>query len=156
MAQVRKAQAELFMAIIIGLMLLFALVIISGEKVTGIKVGELIVKNAADSITNKINLAVLAPGEAVLRATCPAGYNIEINNGRVTVKAQKLFKERVINSYYIVPKNMVLPQNKRMYCNSTNFVLIEKWLWENGTKQLSVTTADDYKYTVKGAILNEP
>ena len=143
----KKAQATGFMVLIIGLILLVAITFVSYQSISGVNVSSLLAGEVAQNIVTKINVAVMSPRTARILADCPDGYEIFIDNSRISVRLKRFFSDETVDGYYLVPQGIDLPQNLHVVCNSANFFVIEKWRNENGLQKLNIADTFNSSFT---------
>jgi len=143
----KKAQATGFMVLIIGLVLLVAIVFISYMSVTGLSITALMAGEVAQSTVTNLNAAMLSEDNIRIVQDCPKDYQIEIDNGRVSVRLEKFFEDKTVDAYYLTPKDAELPEDVRVVCNYSNFIIIEKWRWPSGIIHLHVEATTDISHT---------
>jgi len=143
----RKAMIMGFMELIIGLILLMGTVVVSYEAVTGLKIGALMAGEVSQDITSQIDVAIMSPSVIRAMAPCPDGYEVEIENSRVSVRFNKFFEDETIDSYFLLPQGIILPDRIFSMCNSTNFFRIEKWMDIDGKTHLKINETSDLEYT---------
>ena len=143
----KKAQLMGFMELIIGLILLVGTVTVSYEAVTGLKMGALLAGETSQDITSKIDSAMMAPEVVSIIAPCPNGYEVEIENSRVSVRFNKLFEDETVDAYFLLPKGTDLPDRVFVKCDKTNFFRIEKWRDKEGKTHLRIKDTADFEYS---------
>jgi len=140
----KKGNLKGFLIILIGLVLCLALVLLGYEAVTGVKIAAVMAGNVAQDTAIKFNTVMLAPNMARIMVDCPPGYEIEINNARISVRLEKFGEDETVSAYYLVPKGAVLPENLFIICNKTNFISVRKWRTDEGNVQLAVEAMENY------------
>jgi hypothetical protein len=128
-------------------MLLVSIVFVTYESVTGMNIAEIMTANVAQDMTTGVNIIMMSPRGASGIVNCPKGYDVEINNGRVTVHIDKLYRKATVTAYYVVPDGVELPQDVYAVCTGDNFLRVEKWQDEDGKQHLSIAETDDLGYT---------
>ena len=120
--KMKKGQAEII-AIMIGLMVLGAVVVVGYEGVTGIKLAAIMAGDVAQDSVTRINSVMMAPYSARAVVECPSGYEFDINNGRFSVRLKRFLEDETVDSYYLVRSGSELPTDMHVMCNFNFFCI---------------------------------